>query len=295
MRRYLFAILAGFLVLTFLPFNISAPSAQTKPLYDVTKVAENVYSFRYIFHRGEFIVTDDGVIVIDPISPEAAKALDGEIKKITKQPVKLVIYSHNHWDHIRGAKIFKDQGAKIIQHKLAADDVRPNKDIVPADETFSGEKHVVKLGKQTVEIYYKGKSHGTGLVVMRLMPQRALITPDLVTPGRVAFQIMPGYFPAQWIKTLKRIETEIDFDFIIPEHGPAKAGKEAVREQREYVEALTAAAIKAVKATGNPYAWPKIFKMVNADMEPKYGKWAGYKTMMGMNLRRILAQERTGW
>ena len=56
------------------------------------------------------------VIVTDPINPAAARQMAEEIKKVTSQPVKLVIYSHNHWDHISGAGIFKSAGAKIIQH-----------------------------------------------------------------------------------------------------------------------------------------------------------------------------------
>ena len=42
-----------------------------------------------------------------------------EIKKVTSQPVKYVIYSHNHYDHITGGKPFKDLGARFIAHKNA--------------------------------------------------------------------------------------------------------------------------------------------------------------------------------
>ena len=80
------------------------------------------------------VVTSDGVAVTDPVNAVAAKNMFDEIRKITDKPVKFVIYSHNHWDHIGGAKIFKDQGAKIVQHELAAQATRPRADIVPADD-----------------------------------------------------------------------------------------------------------------------------------------------------------------
>jgi glyoxylase-like metal-dependent hydrolase (beta-lactamase superfamily II) len=92
-----------------------------------------------------------------------------EIRKVTDKPVKFVIYSHNHWDHVAGAKIFKDQGAKIVQHALAAQKTRPHPDVVPADETFSDDTHVVTLGDQTIELTYVGPSHGAGMIVMPLL------------------------------------------------------------------------------------------------------------------------------
>ena len=42
-----------------------------------------------------------------------------EIKKVSNQPVKFLIYSHAHYDHIAGGKPFKEQGARIIAHKNA--------------------------------------------------------------------------------------------------------------------------------------------------------------------------------
>ncbi len=70
--------------------------------YDTTEIAPGLYSFRYQGTRNIFIVTDDGVIATDPISVEAAQIYRGEIAKVTDQPVKYVVYSHNHWDHVPG-------------------------------------------------------------------------------------------------------------------------------------------------------------------------------------------------
>ena len=56
------------------------------------------------------------MIISDPMNPTAAKLMMAEIKELTDKPVKYVIYSHNHWDHISEVGIFKAQGAKIVQH-----------------------------------------------------------------------------------------------------------------------------------------------------------------------------------
>ena len=268
--------------------------AQNPPPYDFTKVSDNVYSFRFFLHRNMIVVTDDGVIVTDPINPAAARQMAEEIKKVTSQPVKLVIYSHNHWDHISGAGIFKSAGAKIIQHELAAKATRPSPNVAPADETFSGERHVVTLGGQTVELIHLGPSHGSGMVVMRLPKERILHTIDVVTPGRLAFRNMPDFFPQDWIKALRMME-QLDFDRVVPGHGPAVAPKSAVTEQREYLEDLTKAVSAGVGKAASPFAFDQITASVKDDLRPKYGKWAQFDDWMILNVDRILLEQRIGW
>lgn len=285
------AVLAAVAVTPAGPALAQAPSG---PLFDMTKVADNVYSFRFFIHRNMVVVTDDGVIVTDPINPVSAQHMLAEIKKITDKPVKLVIYSHNHWDHIAGAKVFKDQGAKIIQHELAAKATRPSPVVPPADETFSGDKHVVTLGGTTIELILAGSSHGTGLVVMRLPKERILHTIDVVTPNRVAFRNMPDFFPQDWIKALAKIE-QLEFDRIIPGHGPPVAPKSAVTEQREYVQDLTKAVTEGTKKAGNPFAFDAITASVKEDLRPKYGKWAQFEDWMLLNVDRIILEQRIGW
>src|SRR6187200_2127339 len=100
----------------------SRESAQ--PSFATRKIdgTDNVYLFRYQGHQSMFIVTPKGVIATDPIGryrPEAVTAYLAEIKKVTDQPVKYLIYSHAHFDHVAGGKPFKDQGAIVIAHKNA--------------------------------------------------------------------------------------------------------------------------------------------------------------------------------
>lgn len=264
------------------------------PAFDLTRVSDNVYSFRFSIHRSMVVTTSEGVVVTDPINPMAAQHMLAEIRKLTDKLVRLVIYSHNHWDHIAGARVFKDQGAKIIQHELAAKHTRPHPAVVPADETFAGDKHVVTVGDQTIELIYPGPSHGSGLVVMRLPKERILHTIDVVTPGRVAFRNTPDFYPQDWIAALRRIE-QLDFDRVVPGHGPAWAPKSAVTEQREYVEALTAAVAKAAKTVGNPFAFERITELVKDDLRPKYGKWSQFEEWMGLNVGRVTLEHRIGW
>src|SRR5262249_4084100 len=101
----------------------AAPAAPAQPPYATTKVegTANVYIVRYAGHQSRFVVRPEGVIATDPIGERrpAAKAYIEEIQKITKAPIKYVIYSHSHFDHIAGGQPFKDLGAVFVAHRNA--------------------------------------------------------------------------------------------------------------------------------------------------------------------------------
>ena len=276
-----------------MPLSSAIAQAPTS-LHEMTRIADNVFSFRFFIHRNLVVVTDDGVVVTDPISPVAARHMADAIREMTERPVKYVIYSHNHWDHISGAKVFKDAGAKIVQHELAARNTKPNPNVVPADETFAGDKHVLTVGGQALELIYLGPSHGSGMIAVRLPKQRILHVVDVVTPGRIAFRSMPDFVPQDWIKALGRIEA-LDFDRIVPGHGPPSVPKSAATEIREYVEDLTKAVAVATEVAGSTYAIEKITDLVKAELRPKYGTWAEFDNWMQLNVERIVMEQRYGW
>src|SRR5215470_6797526 len=96
------------------------------PPFATTKVdgTDNVYIFRAGGHQSMFVVTSAGVIATDPIGygrPQMVQTYVDEIRKVTSQPIKYVVYSHHHFDHIAGGKPFKDAGATFIAHQRAKD------------------------------------------------------------------------------------------------------------------------------------------------------------------------------
>src|SRR5437763_6134002 len=120
MSRSAIALLAGVLTAAALPAGAQAP---TPPLFSTTKVegTDGVYIFRYQGHQAMFIVTPEGVIATDPIGERrpAAAAYIAEIRKITQAPIKYVVYSRSHYDHIAGRKPFKDLGAVFVSQRVA--------------------------------------------------------------------------------------------------------------------------------------------------------------------------------
>lgn len=262
--------------------------------HSVKNIGDGLYVFRWWVYRNIFLVTDEGVIVTDPMNPKAAKLLQKEISKITDKPVKYVVYSHNHHDHISGGSIFKKQGAEFIAHKNTLKEMSQHPSPVnPLPDITFEKDYTVELGGKSLELKYFGPNHGESLVVMRIPKQKILFVVDIVTPRRVAFRTMPDFWPDEWIRSLKEIE-QLDFDYVISAHGPANQPAidpaAVVTEQRMYLQDLMAA-VKAEfdKGTHSPDKLRKIVKL------PKYEHWRSYDEWLPMNIERIWAYYHMAW
>ncbi|MGC1302229.1 MAG: MBL fold metallo-hydrolase, partial [Caulobacteraceae bacterium] len=65
-----------------------------------------------------FVIGDDGVLVVDSFfNPEATKALVADIRKITPKPIRYVVNTHYHIDHVGGDAVLREAGAIIIAHR----------------------------------------------------------------------------------------------------------------------------------------------------------------------------------
>src|SRR6266404_6461224 len=121
------------------------------------------------------------IIAADPASyRRPAQPYIDAIKAVTDKPVKYVIYSHHHYDHIAGGKPFKDLGATFISHRRAKERLLELKkqnallaDVVMPDQVVDGKK-TITLGGTAVELSYLGRNHSDGSLVMRL-PKEKLI------------------------------------------------------------------------------------------------------------------------
>lgn len=289
-RRWLIFAACLMFVSPGLPSQPAAPH----PSVETKRVADGVYVFRWGFYRNLFVVSDDGVIATDPMNPDAALLLMQEIRRITDKPVRYVIYSHQHWDHISGGAVFRQAGAKFISQENCVRHFRrhPNADVVMPDIVFPN-TYQVTLGGKTIELQYFGPNHGDCLITMRLPQEKLLFIVDIVTPGRIAFRNMPDDSPVEVIRSLQEIE-KLDFKAIIPGHGresdPPVSPASAVRAYREYLQALMAA-VKAEWDKGNH----ELETLQSRIRLPQYEQWQGYDEWLPMNIERVWAYYHMGW
>ena len=90
---------------------------------DLQQFADDTYAFVNSGYISLFIVTDEGVIATDPGSqsgPERAEAYRAAIASVTDQPVRYLVYSHDHADHATGGDVFAET-ATFISHRNAVD------------------------------------------------------------------------------------------------------------------------------------------------------------------------------
>lgn len=74
-----------------------------------------------------FVIGDNGVLVVDAFfTPDAARALVAEIRRLTPKPIRYVVNTHYHADHTGGDQVLRDAGAVIIAHRNVRGWVRTN-------------------------------------------------------------------------------------------------------------------------------------------------------------------------
>lgn len=271
-----------------------AAAQQQQPMFATRKVdgTENVYIFRYQGHQSMFIVTPKGVIATDPIGryrPEAVTAYLAEIKKVTDQPVKYLIYSHAHYDHIAGAKPFKDAGARIISHRNAKTRFEALKkagallDSVVIPDEVVGDKKVISLGGTTLELIYVGRNHSDSSLVMRLPKEKLIFLVDFIPFEGMQFRNMPdNASPMEQEDSIKKV-IALDWERMIPGHpyaGGRLGTKKDAQDHLAYLQELSAEVKKAANAGKCIDTAMKEIKL------PKYEKWANYEQALPMNIER---------
>src|SRR5438552_10257578 len=83
---------------------------------EIGKLTGDVYYARMDDYVSAFMVTTDGIILVEPIGAEMATWLKAELARRFNVPVKYVIYSHSHWDHASGGAVYADT-ARFIGHE----------------------------------------------------------------------------------------------------------------------------------------------------------------------------------
>src|SRR5271170_661766 len=108
------------LVLAALLTLMSWPLCGAAPDYRLQKIGNGIWA-AIVNDEGlaggnaGFVIGDNGVLVIDTFQdPRPAKALLGEIRKLTPLPIRFVVNTHYHLDHVNGNDVFAAAGATIV-------------------------------------------------------------------------------------------------------------------------------------------------------------------------------------
>jgi glyoxylase-like metal-dependent hydrolase (beta-lactamase superfamily II) len=251
-----------------------------------TRVSEHVWFFQgasgaastankgFMSNAG-FVVTGDGVVVFDALgTPALGRAMIVAIRAVTKAPIRRVVVSHYHADHVYGLQEFKKAGAEIWAHRkaelyLASElagsrlaqrraELSPWIDdethLVPPDVWIDGDPDF-RMGELTFRLIYSGGAHSPEDTLMFVVEDRVLFAGDLIFAGRVPYV---GTADSRgWLKAMSTM-IAVNAAVVIPGHGPQSTNVErdlvTTRDYLAYLRETMGKAVKDFQAFDDAYA-----------------------------------------
>jgi glyoxylase-like metal-dependent hydrolase (beta-lactamase superfamily II) len=126
----------------------------------ITQVAGDVYRANNGGWYVAFVVTADGIVLVDTLSTDFARWLKAELaQRFPGKPVKYVIHSHSHWDHAEGGSVFADT-ATFIGHETMLRNMDGRYPALPGDivdRNHDGQLDVVEFEQPFLDrLWYCG-------------------------------------------------------------------------------------------------------------------------------------------
>lgn len=275
------------LYLLAIPAAAQTPPAPSSP-FALKMVGPGVYAAvggPYGPNAG-FIIGEDAVLVVDSFfDPDAARAMLSEIRKITPKPIRYLVNTHYHIDHVSGDQVFKDAGAIIIAHRNVRAWMRSeNLHFVgpgdPALQARIAQLPLPDLGTDTPITIWLGarrvdirpvEGHTGGDLVVGVPDAKVLFCGDML--WRIPPNIVDGTV-SKWIATERSFEQLPDASSMIfvPGHGDVATVKDvaifrgylmdlvsltaAGRNRGLKGDALTADVVPKLQASHSDYPTP---------------------------------------
>ncbi len=188
-----------------------------------------------------FVTTNRGAVIIDTMrQPSDGELLFAHVRARTAKPIRMVINTHFHADHVFGNAAFPtapivatDTTRKLMEQQLegAWEDITANRLQLRLPEiTFTG---CLALHFDEKSLFLRQlDGHAPGTLVVHIPQRSTLFTSDLVFAGR--FPFMGDANIEEWIEALRYLET-LDPEHVIPGHGKP-GGPDVLSRQREWLE-----------------------------------------------------------
>jgi cyclase len=214
-------------------------AAQTAPPAELPfvlkEIGPGVYAAISPESNAGFIIGDDAVLVVDSFfHPNTARALLSEIRKITPKPVRYVVNTHYHLDHVAGDQVFKDAGAIIVAHRNVRAWIRPENlrmfgnaqriAQLPLPDLVTESPITIWLGARRVDVR-PAEGHTGGDLVVSVPDAKVLFCGDLL--WRMPPNIVDGAV-SKWIATDRSFEDlpEAASMVFVPGHGDVATVKD---------------------------------------------------------------------
>lgn len=309
-RRFAYVVMGLVLALAVIPEvqaghmeGLSGPVGDTTlpEKQTVVKVTNNIHLF--MTPKGgpnaSFVATPDGVVVIDTlVTPALARQLMKEIRTVTSQPIRYVINTHEHSDHVFGNQVFSPP-AEIIAHENVRihyikdvekefafrRSINPGIDlsevkVTPPTITLSGAGSVLKLylGGREFQIHHFGPGQTSGDLFTYLPDEKVMFTGDSFNRRSINFMgDMASY--EGWLETLNRIGA-MDVRVYVAGHGHL-ATKADIAAYREMLESFYSEVKRGVEKGGS---LPELLRTLTFR---QYQGWRNYQGFVHRNIEGL--------
>ena len=220
------------------------------PAYNVKMLTKEVGIFTEKGGTIAFLLSKDGIVVVDAQFPEQANHLITDLKTRSSEPFKLLINTHHHGDHTSGNIAFKGLVPHVFAHAnslknqmdVAEKQKSTDKQLFP-DMTFT-DTWEMKIGHERIKAHYFGAGHTNGDALIHFQHANVVHMGDLMFNRRYAFiDKSAGANIHNWIIALdKSLKTFNDKTVFVFGHAfdPAKVtgSKEDIKAMQNYLSKL---------------------------------------------------------
>ncbi|HUQ51487.1 MAG TPA: MBL fold metallo-hydrolase [Gammaproteobacteria bacterium] len=265
------------LVLGGLTFAAQAQFGTEPAKLELIKLQDDLYVIHNEAVPGNttVLVTNEGVILVDDKFELDVDNVVKMVKTVTNQPIKYVINTHFHGDHSGGNAKLQAAGTLAVASAAALTRMVAAKQSGQPDITIEP-RGSIHLGGKSAEIYWFGRAHTDGDVVVLFPQNRTLAAGDMFTVGEGTPQLIDyagGGSAKEWTATVTKA-LALDFDTVVPGHGNVvkKADMQAFRASTARLTELVTQLVRQNKSRAD----------IEAAMRSEFG-WQDFHVQMALD------------
>lgn len=260
--------------------DFTAPDCPDNPR-GLTQVKGNLYRHTsgagLAVHSGLVLITKEGALVIDPAMTCTAGWLRDEIRRRFNVPVKYVVYTHAHADHISGAQILQKDGAIVVANQRAIEPIIGEKLPTALPNRVFDKDMSITLGGETVLLHRVAPSHSDSIVMVLFPKYKALQCTDVCEAKSMPYNDFLDFYYPGWIETLDWVLAQ-DVDVIdIGHYSPGT--KADIAAERDYMIDLHQ---QVLDLTRSGQSWDQLYR--NVKFRDEWKSWIGFDTMKTLNI-----------
>jgi len=246
-----FALCAGLLLATATVF--AQPGGGSSPFgnfpLQIEEVRDGIYRISSSASGNIIAFTsDDAVLLVDSKFENEYDRYMELLRTVTDKPVRYVINTHAHPDHTGGNARLAGLGADIVATENARRRLAAIQQMGLPTITFDDHLRLY-FGEHVMDLYWFGRGHTDGDLVIHLPEERMILMGDLFAGGDPfvrAIDPAGGGTLKEWGPTVEKV-LELDFDAVIPGHSEPtdRARLEAFHDETLRIQELITEMLEA--------------------------------------------------